>query len=99
MKEQAQPKDGAEEPWSMEGLSELDLPLEVSLGCSEMPLGDVMGLQAGSVVELDASADDPVTILVNNNPIAKGDLIIVDGRYGVRILEIGTPAERLRSLG
>ena len=54
---------------------------------------------AGSVIELDKSVNDPVTIIVNHKPIAKGEVVMVEGNYGVRILEVESTADRIRSLG
>jgi len=56
-------------------------------------------LGVGSVVELDRSVNDPVTLIVNHKPVAKGEVVMVDGNYGIRILEVESTAERIRSLG
>jgi flagellar motor switch protein FliN/FliY len=48
---------------------------------------------------LDKSVNDPVTIIVNHKPIAKGEVVMIDGNYGVRILEVESAADRIRSLG
>ena len=85
--------------WNIDLLLDVELPVSVSFGHSEMQLKDVLKLGAGSVIELDKSVNDPVTIIVNHKPIAKGEVVMVDGNYGVRILEVESTAERLRSLG
>jgi flagellar motor switch protein FliN len=85
--------------WNIELLLDVELPISVSFGHSEMPLKDVLKLGAGSVIELDKSVNDPVSIVVNRKPIAKGEVVMVDGNYGVRILEVESTAERIRSLG
>jgi flagellar motor switch protein FliN/FliY len=64
-----------------------------------MPLKDVLKLGTGSVIELDKSVNDPVAIIVNHKPIAKGEVVMVEGNYGVRILEVESTADRIRSLG
>jgi flagellar motor switch protein FliN len=89
----------AMENWNIDILLDVELPVSVSFGYSEMQLKDVMKLGAGSVIELDKSVNDPVTIIVNHKPIAKGEVVMVEGNYGVRILEIESKAERIRSLG
>jgi flagellar motor switch protein FliN/FliY len=85
--------------WNIDLLLDVELPISVSFGHTEMPLKDVMKLGAGSVIELDKSVNDPVTIIVNHKPIATGEVVIVDGKYGVRILEVESTADRIRSLG
>ena len=90
---------GAAGNWNIELLLDVELPVSVSFGHSEMPLKDVLKLGAGSVIELDKSVNDPVSIIVNHKPIAKGEVVMVDGNYGVRILEVESTADRIRSLG
>jgi flagellar motor switch protein FliN len=85
--------------WNIELLLDVELPVSVSFGHSEMLLKDVLKLGAGSVIELDKSVNDPVSIIVNHKPIAKGEVVMVDGNYGVRILEVESTADRIRSLG
>jgi flagellar motor switch protein FliN len=84
---------------NMELLLDVELPVSVSFGYSEMALKDILKLGTGSVIELDKSVNDPVTIIVNHKPIAKGEVVMVDGNYGVRVLEVQSTAERIRSLG
>jgi flagellar motor switch protein FliN/FliY len=85
--------------WNIELLLDVELPISVSFGNSEMPLKDVLKLGTGSVIELDKSVNDPVLIIVNRKPIAKGEVVMVDGNYGVRILDVESTADRIRSLG
>ena len=90
-------KQGAK--WNIDLLLDVELPIVVSFGEAEMPLKDVLRLGVGSVIELDKSVNDPVTIIVNDKPIARGEVVMVDGNYGVRVLEVESTADRLRSLG
>jgi flagellar motor switch protein FliN len=85
--------------WNIELLLDVELPISVSFGHSEMTLKDVLKLGSGSVIELDKSVNDPVSIIVNRKPIAKGEVVMVDGNYGVRILEVESTADRILSLG
>jgi flagellar motor switch protein FliN/FliY len=85
--------------WNIDLLLDVELPISVSFGHSEMPLKDVMKLGTGSVIELDKAVNDPVTLVVNHKPIAKGEVVMVDGKYGVRILDVESTADRIRSLG
>ena len=95
--DQADPKTGGK--WNIDLLLDVELPIVVSFGETEMPLKEVLRLGVGSVIELDKSVNDPVTIIVNDKPIARGEVVMVDGNYGVRVLEVESTAERLRSLG
>ena len=74
----------------------LDIPLElrVRLGEAVMPIEDVIALREGSVVELDRSTGDPVDILASNRVIAKGEVVVVDDRFTVRLTEILAPQAR-----
>ena len=85
--------------WNIDLLLDVELPVSVSFGHSEMALRDVLKLGAGSVIELDKSVNDPVSIIVNRKPIARGEVVMVDGNYGVRVLEVESTADRIRSLG
>jgi len=85
--------------WNIDLLLDVELPIVVSFGETEMQLKDILKFGVGSVIELDKSVNDPVVIKVNDKPIARGEVVMVDGNYGVKILEVESTAERLRSLG
>jgi flagellar motor switch protein FliN len=85
--------------WNIDLLLDVELPITVSFGETSIPLKDVLKLGVGSVIELDKSVNDPVKIIVNDKAIARGEVVMVDGNYGVRVLEVESTAERLRSLG
>lgn len=73
---------------SMEILMQVEVPVSVSLGRTRMRLKDLMSLSQGAVVELDQHAGEEVEIRVNNCIIAHGEVVGVDGNYGVRILRM-----------
>lgn len=79
-------------------LLEVDLPIGVSFGRTQMRLKEALKLTTGSIVELNRSVTEPVEIIVNNCVIARGEVVVVEGNYGVRILEIISREERLRTL-
>jgi flagellar motor switch protein FliN len=79
-------------------LLKVELPVSISFGKKSLPLREVLKLTTGSIVELDREVDEPVDILVNHCLIARGEVVVVEGNYGVRIREISTRQERLRSL-
>lgn len=78
----------------------LDVPLRVSveLGKTTMTIRDVLNLGAGSVVELDKMAGEPVDVMANDRLIARGEVVVVDESFGVRITDIVTVERRLTSL-
>ncbi len=78
----------------------LDIPLEVSveLGRTHMIINKMLQLTQGSVVELDKTAGESVEIYVNNKLLAKGEVVVVNERFGVRITEIISQADRIRNI-
>lgn len=76
-------------------LLDVEVPVSVSFGQTYLPLREVLRLTTGSLIELDRLISDPVDIVVNNCVIAKGEVVIVEGSYGVRILEVISRSERL----
>lgn len=84
--------------WNMDLILDVELGVIVSFGETRMPLRDVLKLGVGSVIELDKGVNDPVTVIVNDKPIATGEVVMVDGNYGVKILEVESTADRIRSL-
>ena len=79
-------------------LLEVELPVSVSFGRAQLPLRDVLKLNSGSIVELNRTVSEPVDIIVNNCVIARGEVVVVDGNYGVRIQQVISKEERLRTL-
>jgi flagellar motor switch protein FliN/FliY len=86
-------------PPNLDVILDIDLPLAVRFGQSEMTLHALSRLSPGSVIDLGRSPDDPVDVLVNGKMIARGEVVVVAGNYGVRIIEVISAAERIRSLG
>lgn len=78
----------------------LDIPLQVSveLGRKEMLIKDVLELTTGSIVELERVAGEPVDLLVNGRLVARGEVVVIDDNFGLRLTEIVSPEERLNSL-
>jgi flagellar motor switch protein FliN/FliY len=83
---------------NLEMLLDVDLELSVSFGRTTLVLQEVLKLSSGSIVELNRSASDPVELLVNDSVVARGEVVVVDGNYGIRITEVVSPRERIRSL-
>jgi flagellar motor switch protein FliN len=78
----------------------LDVELEASLrfGCREVSLGEVLDLGPGDVVELDRLVVDPVDLIVGDKIVARGEVVLVDGNFGLRVTEVATPRKRLESI-
>jgi flagellar motor switch protein FliN/FliY len=74
------------------------MPVSVSFGRAQLPLRDVIKLTTGSIVELNRNVRDPVEVIINNCVIARGEVVVVEGNYGIRIHQIVSRAERIRSL-
>lgn len=81
-------------PRNLERLLGVELEIIVRFGTTTMPLRDVVRLGTGMMIELNRAVDEPVELLVNNRPLARGEVVVIDGYYGVRITEIGAPSER-----
>ena len=69
-------------------LSDVHLAMTVELGRTRMLVDDVLGLESGAVVELDKAAGDPVDVLVNGRPVARGEVLVLDDTFCIRISEI-----------
>ena len=78
----------------------MDIPLEVTveLGRTQRSVKEILEMSSGSIIELDKLAGEPVDILVNNRYIAKGEVVVIDENFGVRITDILSQADRLHNL-
>jgi flagellar motor switch protein FliN len=78
----------------------LDVELEAALrfGCCEMPLGEILELGPGDVIELDRHVADAVDLVVGNKIVAKGDVVLINGNFGLRVTEVAEPQKRLESI-
>jgi len=78
----------------------LDIPLEVSVevGRTEMLIDDLLQLSQGSVIELDKAAGETFDVLVNGKLVARGEVVVVNERLGIRLTEVISPTERIQSL-
>lgn len=78
----------------------LDIPLKVTveLGRSKMAVRDILQLSQGSVVELSKFAGEPLEVLVNDKLIARGEVVVVNEKFGIRLTDIISPVERIEQL-
>ena len=81
---------------ALRSLSDLEMPISISFGTGQVPLQDALMLKRGSLVALEPRADEPVEFRVNDRIIARGEIVVVDDSYAVRIVELVSRGERLR---
>ena len=86
------------EPASLDLILDIPLAVTVELGRSKMLINDLLQLGQGSVIELTKLVGDPLEVLVNNKLVARGEVVVVNEKFGVRLTDIVTPMERVKSL-
>ncbi len=79
----------------------LDIPLQVTVqvGSTRMQIREILQLGQGSVVELDKLAGEPMEVLVNNKLVAKGEVVVVNDKFGIRLTDVISTAQRVQQLG
>lgn len=90
---------GQPESKNIDLLMDINLPVSIELGRTKISIADILGLGPGSVVELNKLAGEPVDVLVNYKIVAKGEVVVIDENFGVRITQLMTSEERLKLLG
>jgi flagellar motor switch protein FliN/FliY len=73
----------------------LDVPITLTaiLGRTQLPIGDVLQLDAGSIVELDRAIGEPIDIFINNRLVARGEVVLIEDRLGITMSEILSPGD------
>jgi len=84
---------------SLDLVLDISMPVTVELGRATMAVRDLLQLRTGSVVELDNMAGEPVDLYVRDVRFARGEVVVVDNNFGLRVTEIISPQRRLRELG
>ena len=84
---------------NMDNLLDISIEVSVEIGRTKMPIGQLLSLSKGSIIELNKIAGESVDILINGKLLGKGEIVVVNERLGVRIVEIVTPKERVQELG
>ncbi len=87
------------EPNNLQLLLDVALPISIELGRTSMNIQDILNLGPGSVVELNKLAGEPVDLLVNKKVVAKGEVVVIDENFGLRVTSLISPEDRLKSLG
>jgi flagellar motor switch protein FliN/FliY len=89
---------GGEIAGNIDLLMDVNLRVSVQLGRATMSIREILELGPGFVIELDKLAGEPVDILVNDKPIARGEVVVVDENFGVRVVDIISPSKRVTAL-
>jgi flagellar motor switch protein FliN/FliY len=95
----ATPREKKEKVSSMEILLDILLEISAELGRTRMIISDLLQLGQGSVIELNKLAGEPLEILVNSKLIARGEVVVVNEKFGIRLTDIISPLERIKQLG
>jgi flagellar motor switch protein FliN/FliY len=82
----------------MELLYDLQLPVSIELGRTNMLIRDILRLGRGSVVEFDKLVSEPVDVLINGKKVAEGEVVVVDKHFGIRITTLIDPSDRLKGI-
>lgn len=101
--EPARPAESAPQPPSfmspgIELLLDVELDASLRFGCQEMPLGEILDLGPGDVVQLDRHVTDPVDLIVGDKIVARGEVVLINGNFGLRVTEVAAPRKRLESI-
>ncbi|HEX4998916.1 MAG TPA: FliM/FliN family flagellar motor switch protein [Terriglobia bacterium] len=83
---------------ALERILDVEVPVTVRFGGRQMSLEEVLQLGHGAEIQLDKMVDDPVELFINRKLLATGEVVVVDGRYAIRITDIVSPADRIQSL-
>ena len=94
-----QPKLGAHEAGNIGLIMDVSMEMTVELGRTRKLIKEILGMGEGTIIELDKLAGEPVDILVNHKLIAKGEVVVIDENFGVRVTEIVSPLERINDMG
>ncbi|MBV8069484.1 MAG: FliM/FliN family flagellar motor switch protein [Acidobacteriaceae bacterium] len=92
-------KSGASYGSRIDQLLDLELPLSVVLGRALLPIHEVLRLTTGSIIELDTKVGDAVEVMVHGKVVARGQVVSVDGNYGVRITHVTSTQDRMKLPG
>lgn len=90
--------DGVDGDVNLEVILEVPVTLSLEVGRTRIPIRNLLQLNQGSVVELDRAAGDPLDVFVNGTLVAHGEVVIVNDKFGIRLTDVVSPAERIRKL-
>jgi flagellar motor switch protein FliN/FliY len=94
-----QPRLGPQESGNIGLIMDVSMEMTVELGRTRKLIKEILGMGEGTIIELDKLAGEPVDILVNHKLIAKGEVVVIDENFGVRVTEIVSPMDRINDMG
>ena len=83
---------------SLEAILDVPVTISMEIGRTQIPIRTLMQLNQGSVVELDRLAGEPMDVLVNGTLIAQGEVVVVNDKFGIRLTDVISPADRIKRL-
>jgi flagellar motor switch protein FliN/FliY len=92
-------RGGVQESGNIGLIMDVSMEMTVELGRTRKLIKEILGMGEGTIIELDKLAGEPVDILVNHKLIAKGEVVVIDENFGVRVTEIVSPMERMSEMG
>jgi flagellar motor switch protein FliN/FliY len=92
------PRASVQESGNIGLIMDVYMEMTVELGRTRKLIKDILGMGEGTIIELDKLAGEPVDILVNHKLIAKGEVVVIDENFGVRVTEIVSPMERMSEM-
>ena len=90
--------DSAARDVNLEVILDVPVTLSMEVGRTRIPIRNLLQLNQGSVVELDRAAGEPLDVFVNGTLVAHGEVVVVNEKFGIRITDVVSPAERIRKL-
>lgn len=88
----------AEQPKNIDFILDIPMKVTVYVGSTKMAIRDLLQLAQGSVIELDKLAGEPMEVMVNNKLVAKGEVVVVNEKFGIRLTDVVSAAERVKQL-
>ena len=96
--EDMEPEETTDRGNNLDMILDVQLPIVVELGRTKMLIKDIVGLQRGSVVTLDKMAGEPANLVINGKVLATGEIVVIDDNFGIRLTNMVSRVERLKSL-
>lgn len=91
-------QEGKENPINLEVLMDVPVTISMEIGRTSINIRSLLQLNQGSIIELDRLAGEPLDVLVNGTLIARGEVVVVNEKFGIRLTDVISPAERLKKL-
>jgi flagellar motor switch protein FliN/FliY len=90
--------DGAGRDVNLDVILDVPVTLSLEVGRTRLPIRSLLQLNQGSVVELERAAGEPLDVFVNGTLVAHGEVVVVNDKFGIRLIDVVSPAERIRKL-